>query len=84
MTTESFVYQKNRHDAFLVTVRRDSKDDDRCFAEMTNIDPAKAASKYIRLEAPLKVIRTATTNLMKKGYKLQNSIGLNLRGYATS
>ena len=46
--------------------------------------PAKAASKHIRLEAPLKVIRTATSNLMKKGYKLQNSIGLDLRGYATS
>lgn len=84
MTTESFIYQKNDHDAFLVTVRRDSSDDNRCFAEMTNIDPATATSKYIRLEAPLKVIRMSVANLLKKGYKLQNNIGINLKGYATS
>tara|TARA_B100000287_G_C20302865_1_gene650613 strand:+ start:306 stop:575 length:270 start_codon:yes stop_codon:yes gene_type:complete len=74
MTTESYLYQRTAHDGYLVTVRKDSSDDTRCFGEMTSVDPGTAEPTYIRIEAPLHVIRTSVADLLKKGYKLQKMV----------
>ena len=79
MTTESFIYQKNDHDAFLVTVRRDSSDDSRCFGEMSSVNPKTSEPTYVRIEAPLNVIRKSVADLLKKGYKLQDAIPESLK-----
>ena len=79
MTVKSYLYQRTANDGYLVTVRKDSSDDSRCFGEMSSVDPKKSAPTYVRIEAPLKVIRTSVADLLKKGYKLQDAIPESLK-----
>ena len=79
MTVESYLYQRTANEGYLVTVRKDSSDDSRCFGEMTSVDPKTSKSTYVRIEAPLKVIRTSVADLLKKGYKLQDVIPESLK-----
>jgi hypothetical protein len=69
---ESFLYQKDEHDGWVVTLYGD-------FAEMLRIDPAKARSKYERYEAPTETIKEAVQKLRTKGYSLVYSLDLKLR-----
>lgn len=70
----AFLYQKN-NSGYLVTVRGD-------FADMTKVNCSDHRSEYIRLEAPVDVIRQAVAKLTKQGYKLCGSIDLQWRNLA--
>ena len=69
---ESFLYQKDARDGWVVTLHGD-------FAEMLRVDPATARSKYERYEAPLQSIREAVQELRSEGYTLVYSLDLQLR-----
>jgi hypothetical protein len=69
---ESFLYQKDPRDGWVVTLHGD-------FAEMLRVDPATARSKYERYEAPLQSIREAVQELRSEGYTLVYSLDLQLR-----
>lgn len=71
-TDESFLYQKDSSDGWLVTLRGD-------FAEMVHVDPAQARSNFERYEAPLEKIRAAVKELRLEGYSLAYSLDLALR-----
>lgn len=72
----SFLYRKPQaEDGYLVTVRGD-------FAEMTKVNCSKHTSRYVRLEAPTKIIRQAVSKLTKQGYKLCVSLDLQWRDLA--
>ena len=70
----SFLYQKN-NSGYLVTVRGD-------FAEMTKVNCDEHRSEYIRLEAPIEVIRQSVSKLTKQGYKLCIELDLQWRNLA--
>lgn len=72
----SFLYRKPQaEDGYLVTVRGD-------FAEMTKVNCSRHTSRYVRLEAPTKIIRQAVSKLTKQGYKLCVSLDLQWRDLA--
>ena len=72
----SFLYRKPQaEDGYLITVRGD-------FAEMTKVNCSKHTSRYVRLEAPTKIIRQAVSKLTKQGYKLCVSLDLQWRDLA--
>ena len=79
MTTQSYLYQSTATEGYLVTIRKDSSDDSRCFGEMSSVNPKTSEPTYIRIEAPLSVIRTSVADLLKKGYKLQRNVPEALR-----
>jgi hypothetical protein len=70
----SFLYTKE-NTGYLVTLRGD-------FAEMTKVDVVKHRSEYIRLEAPIQVIRQSVRKLVKQGYKLSQDLELSWRSLA--
>ena len=59
----------------MVTIRGD-------FAEMTKVNCKQHRSEYIRLEAPIEVIRDSVSKLTKQGYKLCISLDLDWRKLA--
>lgn len=72
----SFLYRKPQaEDGYLITVRGD-------FAEMTKVNCSRHTSRYVRLEAPTKIIRQAVSKLTKQGYKLCVSLDLQWRDLA--
>ena len=71
----SHLYQKSATDGGLFNQRDD-------FGELINVDPSTGASKHIVLYAPLKVLQKKKEQLINKGYFMQDSISLNLRGLA--
>ena len=73
----SYLYQKSNTDAVLFNQRDD-------FGELINIDPSTGASKHIVLYAPLKLIKKKREQLINKGYFMQDSINLNLKGLAAA
>ena len=79
MTTQSYLYQRTANEGYLVTVRKDSSDDSRCFGEMSSVNPKTSEPTYVRIEAPLNVIRKSVADLLKKGYKLQRNVPEALR-----
>ena len=79
MTTQSYLYQRTANEGYLVTVRKDSSDDSRCFGEMSSVNPKTSDPTYVRIEAPLNVIRKSVADLLKKGYKLQRNVPEALR-----
>jgi hypothetical protein len=69
----SFLYHKPTDESgYLVTIRGD-------FAEMTKVNCKKHTSQYVRLEAPIEVIRQAVAKLNKQGYRLCVSLDLQWR-----
>lgn len=67
----SFIYSKG-DDGYMVTVQQD-------FAEMLKVNTVTHRSQYIRLEAPLEVIRKEVESLIKQGYKKLNALDLEWR-----
>jgi len=67
----SFIYSKG-DDGYMITVQQD-------FAEMLKVDMNNHRSKYIRLEAPLDVIRKEVQDLINEGYKKLNALDLEWR-----
>jgi len=67
----SFIYSKG-DDGYMVTVQQD-------FAEMLKVNTVTYRSQYIRLEAPLEVIRKEVESLIKQGYKKLNALDLEWR-----
>lgn len=70
-TDSSFVYSKGSH-GYMVTIQKD-------FAELLQVDVDNHRSKYIRIEAPLKLIRKEIQSLVKQGYKKLSSLDLEWR-----
>jgi len=73
----SYLYQKSDTDACLFTRRGD-------MAELLMVNPSTGASKHIVLYAPLKLIKKKKEQLINKGYFMQDSINLNLKGLAAA
>jgi hypothetical protein len=71
----SHLYQKSATDGVLFNQRDD-------FGELINVNPSTGASKHIVLYAPLKLIKKRKEQLINKGYFMQDSINLNLKGLA--
>lgn len=70
-TDSSFLYAKGSH-GYMVTIQQD-------FAELLQVDVDNHRSKYIRLEAPLELIRKEIQSLVKQGYKNLHSLDLEWR-----
>lgn len=70
----SFLYRK-AETGYLVTIRGD-------FAEMTKVNCEQHKSEYIRLEAPIEVIRQSVAKLTKQGYRLCIDLDLSWRKLA--
>ena len=51
-------------------------------AELMMVNPSNGASKHIVLYAPLKVLQKKKEQLINKGYFMQDSINLSLKGLA--
>jgi len=71
----SFLYQKNS-DGYLVTIRGD-------FAEMTRVNVVEKRSQYIKLEAPVDVIRQSVNQLIGRGYRQVKALELSWRTLAS-
>jgi len=71
----SKLYQRSERDAVLLNIRND-------FAELIMVDPFTGCSKYITLNAPLKLMNQKVEQIQKEGYKEQDHIDLSLRGLA--
>jgi len=71
----SFLYQKNS-DGYLVTIRGD-------FAEMTRVNVVEKRSQYIKLEAPVDVIRQSVNQLIGRGYQQVKALELSWRALAS-
>ena len=71
----SFLYQKNS-DGYLVTIRGD-------FAEMTRVNVVEKRSQYIKLEAPVDVIRQSVNQLIGRGYRQVKALELSWRALAS-
>ena len=69
------LYQKSDTDACVFTRRGD-------MAELLMVNPSTGASKHIVLYAPLKVLQKKKEQLINKGYFMQDSINLSLKGLA--
>ena len=69
------LYQKSDTDACIFTRRGD-------MAELLMVNPSTGASKHIVLYAPLKLIKKKREQLINKGYFMQDSINLSLKGLA--
>ena len=67
----SKLYQRSERDAVLLNIRND-------FAELIMVDPFTGCSKYVTLNAPLKLINKKVEQLKQKGYKEQSYIHLSL------
>ena len=75
MNRIAWLYQKSDTDACLFTERGD-------MAELLMVNPSTGASKHIVLYAPLKVLQKKKEQLINKGYFMQDSINLSLKGLA--
>ena len=64
----SFLYQKG-DSGYFVTIRGD-------FAELIKVDVAKKRSQYIKIDAPIDLIRKSVASLVKKGYRQVSSLDL--------
>ncbi|NBR26437.1 MAG: hypothetical protein EBU08_22190 [Micrococcales bacterium] len=71
----SFLYQKNS-DGYLVTIRGD-------FAEMTRVNVVEKRSQYIKLEAPVDVIRQSVNQLIGRGYRQVKALELSWKALAS-
>ena len=71
----SHLYQKSDTDGVLFNQRND-------FGELINVNPSTGASKHIVLYAPLRVLKKKREQLINKGYFMQDSINLSLKGLA--
>ena len=71
----SHLYQKSDTDACIFTRRGD-------MAELMMVNPSSGASKHIYMYAPLVQLNKKRRELVNKGYFMQDSISLNLRGLA--
>ena len=71
----SHLYQKSATDGVLFNQRDD-------FGELINVDPSTGASKHIYMYAPLVQLNKKRRELVNKGYFMQDSINLSLKGLA--
>jgi|Laugrespbdmm15sd_2_1035082.scaffolds.fasta_scaffold07136_11 hypothetical protein len=70
----SFLYQKD-NDGYLITIRGD-------FAEMLRVNVLEKRSQYIKLEAPINVIRKSVNLLIGQGYRQKRDLDLSWKPLA--
>jgi len=70
----SFLYQKD-NDGYLITIRGD-------FAEMLRVNVLEKRSQYIKLEAPINVIRKSVNILIGQGYRQKRDLDLSWKPLA--